>query len=379
MVDLALDGNEGPPPERDPLAGFDAARADAPGQPLPLVHRPAAAVGARFGVAPEQLRVTAGADEAIDRIIRTYVGPGCEMLTTNPTFEMFARYCALAGGTYVEVPWMDGPLPVEALAAHVRPTTALVAIASPNNPTGTAATGADLARLADAAPNAVVLADLAYVEFADEDPTPLLVTRPNVLVTRTLSKAHGLAGLRVGCAIGPPQLIAWLAAAGNPYPVSAVSIAAAAAWLEGGYEAHLAASVALVRRERQALTDTLLSLGARVLPSQGNFVLARFDDAQGVWERLAGEGIGVRAFPGRRRDGGCAAHRVSGERGDARAAHRRASRGGEGGSVGMQNAECRKVLQRRRTREDGLVDADEHEARQHLLRACSRTSSLTGR
>ena len=298
-VDLVLDGNEGPPPVREPLAGFDAP------ERTRLVNRdPSSAAlqklwAARFNVAPEQLRVTAGADEAIDRIIRTYVGPGCEMLTTNPTFEMFARYCALAGGTYVEVPWMDGPLPVEALAAHVRPTTALVAIASPNNPTGTAATGADLARLADAAPDAVVLADLAYVEFADEDPTPLLLTRPNVLVTRTLSKAHGLAGLRVGCAIGAPQLIAWLAAAGNPYPVSGVSIAAAAAWLEGGREHDVAASVGLVRREREALTDTLLSLGARVLPSQGNFVLARFDDAQGVWERLAERGIGVRAFPGR--------------------------------------------------------------------------------
>jgi len=298
-VDLALDGNEGPPPARDPLAGFDAA------ERTRLVNRyPSSASlqqlwAARFGVAPDQLRVTAGADEAIDRIIRTYVGPGREMLTTAPTFEMFARYCALAGGSYVEVPWMDGALPVEALAARVTPNTTLIAIASPNNPTGTAATGADLARLADAAPDAVVLADLAYVEFADEDPTPLLLARPNVLVTRTLSKAHGLAGLRVGCAIGAPQLIAWLAAAGNPYPVSGVSIAAAAAWLEGGNEANVAESVALVRRERQALTDTLLSLGARVMPSQGNFVLARFDDAKGVWERLAEKGIGVRAFPGR--------------------------------------------------------------------------------
>ena len=194
---------------------------------------------------------------------------------------------------------MDGPLPVAALAARVGPTTGLVAVASPNNPTGTAASGEDLARLADAAPNAVVLADLAYVEFADEDPTQLLLTRPNVLVTRTLSKAHGLAGLRVGCAIGAPQLIAWLAAAGNPYPVSAVSIAAAAAWLEGGHEAHLAASIALVRREREALADTLLSLGARVLPSQGNFVLARFEDARALWEGLGAAGIGVRWFPGR--------------------------------------------------------------------------------
>jgi len=299
-VDLPLDGNEGPPPARDPLAGFDAA------ERIRLVNRyPSSAAlqklwASRFGVAPEQLRVTAGADEAIDRIIRTYVGPGRELLTTSPTFEMFARYCALAGGTYVEVPWMDGPLPADALAAHVRPTTALVAVASPNNPTGTAASASDLARLADRAPNAVVLADLAYVEFADEDPTALLLEWPNVIVTRTLSKAHGLAGLRVGCAIGgSAQLIAWLAAAGNPYPVSAVSIAAAAAWLEGGYEAHLAGSVALVRREREALTETLLGLGARVLPSQGNFVLARFEDAQGVWEGLAERGIGVRAFPGR--------------------------------------------------------------------------------
>jgi histidinol-phosphate aminotransferase len=299
-VDLALDGNEGPPPTADPLAGFDAAARTR------LVNRyPSAAAlqelwASKFRVTPAQLRVTAGADEAIDRIIRTYVGPGREMLTTNPTFEMFARYCALAGGRYVDVPWVDEALPVEALLGRVTPGTGLIAIASPNNPTGTAATGADLARVADGAPDAVVLADLAYVEFADEDPTPLLLTRPNVLVTRTLSKAHGLAGLRVGCAIGPARLIGWLAAAGNPYPVSAVSIAAAAAWLGRGPDEDVSASVEMVRRERQALTDTLASLGVAVLPSQGNFVLARFSDARAVWEGLAERGIGVRWFAGRK-------------------------------------------------------------------------------
>jgi histidinol-phosphate aminotransferase len=296
-IDLFLDGNEGAPPDslELELTGPDLAR---------LASRYPSSRGlqevwaSRLGVAPDRLRVTAGADEAIDRVVRAFVAPGREMLATEPAFEMLERYCALAGGRSVTVPWLDGPLPVDALIAARSRRTALVIVASPNNPTGTAASASDLLRLAAALPDVAVLVDLAYVEFADADPTPAILALPNAIVIRTLSKGWGLAGLRVGCAIGSAQLIGELAAAGNPYPVSALSMAVAERAL-GCREAEVAAAVDRVRDERGRLTHTLQRLGACVLPSQANFVLARFRDASWTWEALASLGIAVRRFPGR--------------------------------------------------------------------------------
>jgi histidinol-phosphate aminotransferase len=296
-IDLPLDGNEGPIQPLD-LATVLGGDPGAVANRYPSARRFQEQWAARLGVGPEQVRVTAGADEALDRITRTFVGPGREMLTTEPTFEMLPRYCALAGGRYVTVPWPSGPFPIDAMLARVSPRTSLVAVVSPNNPTGAVATIDDVQRLAAAAPTAVVLVDLAYAEFADVDPVREVLDLPNTLVTRTLSKAWGLAGLRVGCAAGPADLIAWLAPAGNPYPVSGVSIALASAALAHG-DRHMTAAVARIRREREALSSLLAALGAEPAPSQANFVLATFGDAGWAWDGLAGLGIAVRRFPDR--------------------------------------------------------------------------------
>ena len=296
-IDLPLDGNEGPAPEAERLAeeaGPLAAAISRYPDPSALQQLWAD----RLGVPPERVRITAGADEALDRIIRAFVGPGREMLTTAPTFEMFERYCALAGGRYVDVPWTGGPLPLEALLSRVTRRTGVIAIATPNNPTGTCASTGALLELSARAPDVVVLVDLAYVEFADEDPTSALLERPNVMLTRTVSKARGLAGLRVGCAAGPADLVGWLRAAGNPYSVSGLSLAVAAASFRSD-ERRVNEAVAEVRREREALARLLAPLASRVWPSQANFVLAEFPKVRWTWEALAGLGIGVRCFPGR--------------------------------------------------------------------------------
>lgn len=296
-IDLALDGNEGPPPDAERLAA-------AAGPLGAAINRyPDAAAlqrewADRLGIAPDRVRITAGADEALDRIVRTFVGPGREMLTTVPTFEMFERYCALSGGRYVTVPWAGGDLPLEALLARVTRRTSVIAIATPNNPTGTTARTEELLDLSARAPGVIVLIDLAYVEFADDDPTAALLDRPNVIITRTVSKARGLAGLRVGCAAGPADLIAWLRAAGNPYPVSGPSLAVAAASFRED-DSRVAAAIAEIRREREALRARLAPFARRIWPSQANFVLAEFARSQWTWEALAGLGIGVRRFPGR--------------------------------------------------------------------------------
>ena len=295
-VDLHLDGNEGPPPpgslfERLASRSGDLLRRYP--NPKDLEER----LAARHGVLPDQVVVTAGGDDAIERACRVMLSPGRELLVPSPTFEMFGRFARLMGARVREVPWPEGPLPTEALIEAADDATTLVAVASPNNPTGAMASAEDLRRLSEAVPQALLIVDLAYAEFADEDLTAAALALPNAVVVRTLSKAWGLAGLRVGYALGATDLVGWMRAAGLPYAVSRPSLALASAWLaEGGDE--VARFVERVRGERSRLTWVLGGLGARVAPSQANFVLARVRNARWVRDALAGLGIAVRAFPG---------------------------------------------------------------------------------
>jgi histidinol-phosphate aminotransferase len=243
--------------------------------------------------------VTAGADDAIDRVCRAYLGPGRAMLLPVPSFEMIEHFTRLAGAGVTPVAWPRGQFPIEAVLARVGPDIGVITVVSPNNPTGAAASAADLRCLADAAPGAVVLLDHAYVEYADRDLTPTALSLPNVIVARTLSKAWGLAGCRVGYALGSETAIAALRTAGAPYPVAGPSVALARARLATG-DADMRAHVATVRVERAALTARLAAAGLDPWPSEANFVLVecgpRFDR---VVAGLAARGIRIRTFPGR--------------------------------------------------------------------------------
>lgn len=251
-------------------------------------------LAARFDVPPEAVLVTAGADEALDRVCRAFLGPGRTALTTTPTFAMLPRYVALAGARLDAIEWWDGPFPSRPLrraAADRRP--AVVFLTSPVNPTGRAVPTADLRDLAGSLPDSVLVADLAYVEFADEDPTAELLRHPEALVVRTLSKAWGLAGLRIGYVLGDPDRIASLRAAGGPYPVAAPSLALARVWLRDG-EGVVVSVVDIVRRRRRELTSRLRAARFDVPESQANFVLARGRRAAWLGDALAGLGIAVR-------------------------------------------------------------------------------------
>ncbi|MGH9381253.1 MAG: aminotransferase class I/II-fold pyridoxal phosphate-dependent enzyme [Thermoanaerobaculia bacterium] len=293
-IDLWLDGNEGAAPPHDLLVRL-AGSAD--GNLLsryPNASTLESALAARFGVPAESVLVTAGADEALDRICRAFLGPGLRALTTVPTFAMLPRYVDLAGAALDAVEWWDGPFPQSALrraVAERRP--AVVFLTSPVNPTGRPVPTAALRALAGADCAAVLVADLAYVEFADEDPTAELLASPGALVVRTLSKAWGLAGLRVGYVLGSPERIESLRAAGGPYSVAAFSLTLAAAWLHEG-ESAVATAVARVREERRELACRLRGAGLEVPESQASFVLARGRSAAWLGDALAGLGIAVR-------------------------------------------------------------------------------------
>lgn len=299
-IDLRLDGNEGIAPPADLL---EALRAEGPGilACYPDATRLEAAWAERFGVEPARVLATAGADEALERTLRAFLGPGRDLLLPVPTFEMLPRYAALAGGEVVPVDWPGGAFPVDAVLARCTPRTAVIAVVSPNNPTGAVATARDLQRLSGAVPGAVLLVDLAYGEFADVDLTAEALALPNAIVARTLSKAWGLAGVRAGCAVGAAALIEELRAAGSPYSVSGPAVALATAWLARGGPA-VAAVVERVRVERRDLAGMLGAAGLDVASSQGNFVFARCGGAaraEALVTGLAARGIAVRGFAGR--------------------------------------------------------------------------------
>ena len=293
---LRLDANEGAAPELELVinalrqAGADTLRRYPDAKPFEAL------LAQRFGVDPSQAFVSAGADDVIDRCCRAFLPPAASLLIAEPSFEMFDQYAALCGARMATVPWHRGRFPIDAMLGRLDARVGVIAIVTPNNPTGEVATLDDLRRLASSAPHALVVLDHAYVEFADEDLTMAALEMPNVVVVRTFSKAWGLAGCRVGYALGPTRIIRALRAAGGPYPVSAASLVIARALLESG----LAARNRFVERiqwERGELHDLLQRLGGAPRVSQANFLFAELGSrTPAVHGTLVDHGILVRSF-----------------------------------------------------------------------------------
>jgi len=249
----------------------------------------------RLEVLPDRVLVTAGADEALERALESMLGPGRELIVTSPTFEMIPVYARLAGGNVRQIPWLDGAYPVDGVLEAVGADTAVIAVVTPNNPTGAVVSLVDIQRIALAVPHILILVDMAYSEFADVNLTEDLLNYPNVVMVRSLSKAWGMPGLRVGYAVGDAQVIAWMRRTGGPYTISGLSLSIAEERIRQGEES-IGVYVQRVRAERSKLTTLISELGGRPLPSQANFVLARFENARWVRDGLAGLGIGSRSF-----------------------------------------------------------------------------------
>jgi histidinol-phosphate aminotransferase len=294
-TDLKLDANEGPAPPPELMALLPQTTSE-------QVHRYQragdleSAMAAELGVDPAQVFVGAGGDEIIDRSCRAYLQPGRQVIVPTPTFEMICHFARLAGGVIRRVAWPDGPFPLDAVRGAVGERTGMIVMVSPNNPTGLCARPEDLMAVAEAAPEALVLVDMAYTAFADTNLLDTVMRLPNVLALYTLSKAHGLAGLRIGFAVGQAELVAPLRVAGAPFPVSNLSMNVARRWLTEG-RGYVQQVVGQIRREREALKQTLTRLGARPVDGQANFVFARLDNPVWVRDALGGMGIGVRHVP----------------------------------------------------------------------------------
>jgi len=263
-----------------------------------------ASLAALYGCAPAQLLAGRGSDEAIDLLVRALCMPGSDgIVISTPTFGMYAINARLHGVPVVDVPLRDteggftgdfDAIAERALASGAK----LVFVCSPGNPTGTLLPLAAIATLAQRLEGrALVVVDEAYIEFADSDSAVrLLDAHSNIAVLRTLSKVHALAAARIGCVIADPRLIAVLQRCQAPYPLPAPCVTQALRGLGDVARAATSARIAIVRSERRSLLDQLASMAGviRAYPSQANFVLARFKDAQVAFDALLAAGIAVR-------------------------------------------------------------------------------------
>lgn len=275
-----LDANENPetPSAHKPLFN----RYPEP-QPADLV----AQLATLYGVAPAQLLVTRGSDEGIDLLLRTFCRAGHDaILLTPPTYGMYVVAAGIQGARTVTVPLVrekNFALDAGAVLKAITPDVKLVFLCSPNNPTGGLLDrGAVLSLVKSLAGRAVVVVDEAYVDFSGQPSLAAeIAVNPGLIVLRTLSKAYGLAGARVGTTIADPVVIAVLQKVIAPYPVPVPVLTAALAALTPAGLVAAQNSVATLMAERGRLAAALTKLPAikRVWPSDANYLLVEVADA----------------------------------------------------------------------------------------------------
>ena len=256
---------------------------------------------ARFhGIGRDEVLQGAGSNELLDLVVRTFATPEHHIVFGEPAFIVY-RITALARGVpFTAVPLKDHAHDLPAMAAAVTPKTRVLFVANPNNPTGTHVGRAAVEELLRVVPpEVIVVMDEAYFEYADavDYPSSLALRhlRERLLVMRTFSKAYGLAGLRVGYAVGPARLIDYMNRVRAPFNVTLPAQAAAVAALDD--QAHVEQSRIANTAERARLSRELEGLGLSVAPSQANFVLVDVGrPARVVYDRLLERGVIVRPF-----------------------------------------------------------------------------------
>jgi histidinol-phosphate aminotransferase len=252
-------------------------------------------LAARHGLAADQFVVGNGSNEIIELLGHAFIGPGDEVVMGAPAFVVYKLVTLLFGAKAIEVPLRDWRHDLAAIAGAVTPRTKLVYVCSPNNPTGTANTEAELLAFARTLPEHVIAVfDEAYAEFVERAPDlrPLIAEGRKVVCLRTFSKIFGLASLRIGYGYSGAELCALLNRVRQPFNVNAIAQAAAIAALDDGAFAERCA------RENRAglaqLETGCRELGLEFVPSVANFMLIKVGDGLRFFERLQQAGIIVR-------------------------------------------------------------------------------------
>jgi histidinol-phosphate aminotransferase len=299
-----LSSNENPlPPHPAVLAAIADASASINRYPDATAAGVRARLAARHGVTADEIIVGAGSVSVLAQFIVAAAGAGDEVIFAWRSFEAYPGLVTVAGATAVPIPLTpDGAHDLAAMVGAITDRTRLIIICTPNNPTGAVVSRHDFDDLMVAVPpDCLVVLDEAYAEFVRDDEAvngDALVGRwPNLVIVRTFSKAFGLAGLRVGYAIGPTRILD--AARATQIPLSVTGVAQAAVLAALDHEPELLAEVDAIARQRESVLASLLDQGWKIPRSQGNFVwLPTGGHTERIAERFSSAGIVGRAFPG---------------------------------------------------------------------------------
>lgn len=246
-----------------------------------------------WGVSVDHLIAGNGSDDILTIATRTFVGPGEVLAYPDPTYSLYRVLANIEDAKVKTVPWeKDWQLPIEAL---LDTKAAAIYLPNPNAPSGTFIPPADVAKLARKF-DGLLLIDEAYADFAEDNCVALVKDHDNIVVSRTLSKAYSLAGMRFGYAIAQPKVIHEMMKVKDSYNTDAISIIAATAAIED--QEYAQRCWEQIKAERQRVTDELTAMGWEVIPSQANFLLATVPGGNGkaAYEGLKAQGILVRFF-----------------------------------------------------------------------------------
>ena len=257
------------------------------------------AIATKLGLKPENVILGNGSNEVIEFLGHAFLNPGDDVITCQYAFIVYKLLATAFGVRTIETPSRDYQQNLDDTLAAVTPKTRIIFIPNPNNPTGTLVSQAAIAHFMSRVPaNVTVVFDEAYFEFLDDPPDTLPFVRDgrNVVVLRTFSKIHGLAGLRIGYAVAPPEMIQVLHKTRQPFNVNSIAHAGALAALDD--EAHLRKSKRVVDEGRAYLQEKFTEMRIPFVPAVANFLMVNVGDGCAVFEKLLRRKIIVRPLKG---------------------------------------------------------------------------------
>ncbi len=294
-----LASNENPlGPSPKAIAAMQQAAAEVYVYPDPQCCDLTEALAVHWQVDPEGIVVGRGSDEIIHMLGLAFVNPGEEVIYSDPPFALYPFTTTIMDGKSVRIPHKDFVHDLSAMAAAITGKTKLIFISNPYNPTGTIVTADEVAGFMAQVPDNVIVAfDEAYIEYVDDpnygEGLPFVREGRNAIVLRTFSKAYGLAGLRIGYGIAPPELVAALKQVREPFNVAGMAQVAALASLQD--PAQVARSFRLVQEGKQYLYGEFDEMGLAYVPTQANFILVDIGiDSQECFDSLMRCGVTVR-------------------------------------------------------------------------------------
>jgi len=257
------------------------------------------AIAAKLGLKPENVILGNGSNEVIEFLGHAFLNVGDDIITCQYAFIVYKMLGTAFSVRTIETPSPDYHQNLDATLEAITPKTRLIFIPNPNNPTGTLVSACAIAHFMSRVPDTVIVVfDEAYFEFLDDSPDTLRFVRErrNVVVLRTFSKIHGLAGLRIGYAVAPSEVIEVLHKTRQPFNVNTIALAGALAALDD--EGHLRETKRVVKEGRAYLQQKFAEMRIRFVPAVANFVMVNVGDGGAVFEKLLKRKIIARPLKG---------------------------------------------------------------------------------